>query len=151
MSDWSDPPIKEQNFLVKQVVDIGDYRVARGISRRPHSLCLHNNLMYDPAERRIWCSDCERTLDPFDAFMGIVERFQTISRVYDARLKSVEMAESSLLHRIAAKALDKIWAARMAAVCPHCRGALTADDMRDPSRTSLEIEMQRRARKKDRL
>ena len=42
------PPIVEQEYLSGlKVVDIGDLRVARGMSRRPVSTCHHRPLVYD--------------------------------------------------------------------------------------------------------
>jgi hypothetical protein len=55
--DKKDAPIIPQSFIggVK-VVDIGDLRVARGLSRRTHAACKHDQLIYDANERRIWGS-----------------------------------------------------------------------------------------------
>ena len=62
-----DPPIVPMDFCGgTTVVDIGDIRVQRGLSRRPFSACPHRGLTYDRKERRIWCKDCER--DIFDAY-----------------------------------------------------------------------------------
>ena len=49
-----DAPIEPQEYLSgPTVVDIGDLRVARGLSRRPFSGCAHHSLVYDNKERRI--------------------------------------------------------------------------------------------------
>jgi len=40
--DKNDPPIIEQEYIAGvRVVDIGDYRVARGMTRRAHNSCPH--------------------------------------------------------------------------------------------------------------
>lgn len=65
----ADEPIEDQNYLSGlTVIDIGDIRVSRGMTRRPVSSCGHRRMAYDPKERRIWCKDCEKDVDPFDAF-----------------------------------------------------------------------------------
>ena len=37
-----------------KVVDIGDVRIARGLTRREFSTCPHKHMVYDQNERRIW-------------------------------------------------------------------------------------------------
>ena len=41
----------------------------------PLSSCRHRKMVYDERERRIWCSDCETEVEPFDAFMHLVQVF----------------------------------------------------------------------------
>ena len=78
MIDDRDPPIAPLDYVSGvTVVNIGDVRVARGMSRRHHSSCPHIQLIYDQNERRIWCNDCERDVEAFDAFRGLVERYSS--------------------------------------------------------------------------
>lgn len=132
MTDEKDPPIEEPGFLGGvRVVDIGDIRVARGLSRRAHSSCPHARLMYDQNERRVWCKDCERDVEAFDAFTGIVEQY---SRAYDSlaeRSKEVAEAEKFQVRSIAAKKLDEAWRSRnMVPACPHCGSGLFPEDIK---------------------
>lgn len=133
MTDEKDPPIEEPGFIggVK-VIDIGDIRVARGLSRRAHSSCPHARMVYDQNERRIWCKDCERDVEPFDAFKGIVEQY---SRAYDGlmrRIEQVSMAEKFAARSIAVKKLDEVWRSRnLVPCCPHCSGGLFPEDFKN--------------------
>jgi hypothetical protein len=68
----ADAPIEPLDYLYGvKVVDIGDARVKRGKSRRPIGTCPHKSMHYDQEERRVWCADCEATLEAFDAFRQI--------------------------------------------------------------------------------
>ena len=86
--DDRDPPIEEPGFIggVK-VVNIGDVRVARGLTRRSSSSCPHKNMVYDQNERRIWCQDCERDVEPFDAFRNTMEQY---SKAYDHLMRRLK-------------------------------------------------------------
>lgn len=60
------PPIVP---LSNTVIDIGDIRVARGLTKGEP--CPHERLVYSVETRRVWCADCETDLAPFDAFVLI--------------------------------------------------------------------------------
>lgn len=127
----SDAPVEPQDYRhgVK-VVDIGDLRVARGLTRRPHSTCRHRNLIYDTQERRVWCDDCQSEVEPFDAFVGLVEFFDSARKKLEHREQKLEEAEQAAARSLAVKALDKVWRSRtMAPLCPHCKEALLPEDM----------------------
>jgi hypothetical protein len=137
-----DPPIEAQDYLggVK-VVDIGDLRVARGMSRRPYTSCPHLHLLYDQNERRIWCSDCETNVDPFDAFKGIVQYFDGHMSKLDRREKALAEAEQFQARSLAAKAIDEVWRRRKRVpACPHCRQGLFPEDFKDGVKTTLGRE-----------
>lgn len=116
------PPIEPQNFVAGvNVVDIGDIRVARGLSRRPFTGCRHKRLAYDRHERRIWCRDCEHDVEAFDAFEAIVGQFSAADSNLRQRIEAVEKAESHAVISIAAKTLDKAFRHKnMVPACPHC-------------------------------
>ncbi len=141
-------PIEELEYITSQVIDIGDFRVARGQSRRPVTLCEHKRLTYDLRERRVWCEDCETTIGSFDAFMLIVEHFQAIERHADSLMHKAMEAQSATLHMRAAKHVEKVFRRRMAISCPLCHDGITADDLLRCGEVSLEIVMARRAREK---
>jgi hypothetical protein len=126
MTDQKDTPIVEQEYLHGlKVVDIGDIRVARGLARRPYSGCPHPRLVYDNHERRIWCKDCERDVEPFDAFKGLVEPYARSLRALEEREKRIEEAEKFAVRSIAAKKIDEAWRSRnMVPACPHCGNGL---------------------------
>ena len=63
-------------YMVAVLVVIGDVRIARGLTRRECSKCPHKHMVYDQNERRIWCEDCERAVEVFDALMQIVENLE---------------------------------------------------------------------------
>lgn len=145
-----DPPVQEQEFIggVK-VIDFGDIRVARGLSRRPFTTCPHKNMVYDNHERRVWCKDCEKNVDNFDAFKALVENFHKAYGQVERLRDEAIAAQEHNLHLIAAKNIEKAWRGRtMAIACPHCRGGLLPEDFqRIGSMCSAEIERQRRKKK----
>lgn len=130
-------PIIPQNFCFgPNVVDIGDIRVARGLTRRPASSCKHRQMNYDPKERRIWCADCETDIDPFDAFEFIVERLDGARKDLQRRFEEVKAAEEHSLISIAAKTMDREWRRKnMVPCCPLCGGALLPEDFKKPPRS----------------
>lgn len=117
-----DPPIEALDYSSGvKVVDIGDVRVARGKSHRPHSACKHRRLIYDTAERRIWCADCERDVEAFDAFEIVAVRVHEALAAHNRREKAIQEAEAFTLRSRAAKALDEAWRSRnMVPACPTC-------------------------------
>mgnify|MGYP003529462785 CR=1 FL=1 len=128
-----DPPIKELEYLHGMtVVDIGDIRVARGQSRRPHSICGHHKLLFDHGERRIWCSDCQTDVEPFDAFELLADRaYAHVKRLkeWEERLSQIDGFKARML---ATKALDKAWSSKnMVPACPHCKNGLFPEDFKD--------------------
>jgi len=150
MTDRKDPEIQPQEFLggVK-VVDIGDIRVARGLSRRAYSGCQHRQLVYDKNERRVWCKDCERDIESFDAFELVVAQFYDAKRHYETMQREVEEAQQHNLHLIACKNLDHVWRGKMVPACPHCKAGLLPEDFKTiGTRYSGELERQRRISKK---
>ena len=139
MSETRDPPIEPKPFIGGvTVVDIGDVRVARGLTRRHHSSCRHAHMNYDPIERRVWCSDCEREVEPFDAFEIIVGQFSGAAKAMDARQKLLDEAEKFQARTLAAKAMDEAWRSRtMVPACPHCSHGLFPEDFRRGVKTML--------------
>lgn len=128
----SDDPIEPQNFRSGvTVIDIGDIRVARGMTRRPASSCRHPKMIYDPRERRIWCPDCEKDVDPFDAFCRVVEHFDAANLQLTKRKERIDAAEQHHLVSLAAKEIDKAWRHRsMVPACPCCGEGLLPEDFK---------------------
>ena len=127
------PPIEPLDYIggVK-VVDIGDIRVARGLSRRPVSACNHRKLVNDRAERRIWCSECETDVEVFDAFMSLVEQFHYAAAALELRAAEIKQAEALSIISIAAKNIDKEWRAKNTVpACPHCGNGLFPENFRN--------------------
>jgi len=147
--DGKTPPIVPQDFLGGvNVVDIGDLRVARGLSRRPHSMCAHKPLIYDQQERRIWCKDCEQDIEPFDAFRMLVERFDSAAKALKRREEAVAAAEHHNLIRIAAKQMDeKFRRKKMVPTCPHCGDGIFPEDVPKMGSVNRQWEEVKRARK----
>lgn len=142
MSDKPAPPIEPQNFLGGvTVIDIGDVRVARGLSRRHHSSCPHRRLVYDNAERRIWCRDCERDVEAFDAFKTLVEPYSAAIEDLNRRQKAMEESEAFKVRTLAGKAMDEAWRShKMVPSCPHCHNGLFPEDFKNgPSMISKEF------------
>lgn len=120
--DSKDPPIIEPGYLAGlKVVDIGDIRVARGLSRRPNSSCRHRQMRYDQQERRIWCADCETDVEPFDAFLIVCEHFDAATKKIKRERHEVAEAKAHNISRIAAKRMDEMFRRKhMVPACPHC-------------------------------
>lgn len=136
------PPIEPLEYLSGvKVVDIGDLRVARGMSRRPHSACKHRQLHYDTAERRVWCADCETDVEAFDAFKLLVEYFHDATEKLEHRAREIRSAEEHSLISLAAKEIDKAWRSRkMVPACPHCKQGLFPEDFKNGVATRLGRE-----------
>lgn len=140
--DHKDPPIEQLGYLSgPTVVDIGDIRVARGKSRRPFSACKHKVLHYDKEERRIWCADCERDIDAFDAVVSLSENIDAAWKKLNLRAEKVADAEKHALFSRAAKEVDKVWRSRnMVPACPHCRDGLLPEYFANGDSTCLGRE-----------
>ena len=127
----SDAPIEPQDYLYGvKVVQIEDLRVARGMTRRPTSSCRHKKLVYDEKERRVWCSDCESEVEPFDAFVGIVGVFSAGMSQIKRRGNELAEAEKFQIRSRAAKVMDDAWrSTKTAPLCPHCNTAILPEDV----------------------
>lgn len=152
MSDEPLHPFPEASPLWAEVIDLADMRVQFGRPRYPTKICEHRKLIYDPKERRVWCQDCERTIDGFDAFMTLTRQFTEMVKAAQRLFRQAKEARDSHIGRIAAKKLDKAWSGNvMAVACPHCRGGLLPEDFEGgASVTSRDIEIARRGRAKER-
>lgn len=144
-----DPRIEPLDYISGvKVVDIGDLRVARGMSRRPASACGHLHLNYDSQERRIWCSDCEQNVDPFDAFTKLTEHFDRANADLRRRQEVMQEAEEHAIVSIAAKVIDKAWR-RQGSVpaCPVCGHGIFPEDFKRglPSSLGKDFAAHRRA------
>ena len=146
----SNAPIEPQYFLHgPKVVDIGDLRVARGMTRRPQSSCRHARLVYDAGERRVWCQDCETEVEAFDAFVQVVGHFSAAQGKIERRRQELAEAEVFALRSRAAKRMDEYWRSHsMAPLCPHCSGAILPEDVvKGLAQKSKSIELAARKRK----
>jgi Zn finger protein HypA/HybF involved in hydrogenase expression len=127
----NEPIVPEEYLSGTTVVDLGDVRVARGLTRRPATICRHARLHYDAKERRIWCPDCERDIDPFDAFTHILDGYDASMKRLHARAERVKEAEAFSARSIAARTLDEAWRSRsMVPACPACGNGLFPEDFR---------------------
>lgn len=147
MTDKRTPPIEPLDYIGGvTVVDIGDARVARGMSRRPVSACKHKSMVYDHKERRVWCKECETDIEGFDAFLILVEQFDRASMDIERRLEQLAEAEKTNITRIAAKNMEKAFRRRhMVPCCPHCKAGILPEDTERMSMVGREYETARRA------
>lgn len=149
----SDAPIEPQDYLYGvKVVDIGDLRVARGMTRRPVSTCRHHYQVYDDKERRIWCRDCEVEVEPFDAYMRLVEVMDGHIKNLNRREQQVKEAEQHAARSRAVKVMDEAWrSTKTAPLCPHCMTAILPEDVaRGVATTSKSLVIAARKRKEPR-
>lgn len=125
------PPIKPGNYIYGvNVVNIGDVRVARGMTRREYSSCPHNTINYDDSERRIQCEDCETEIDPFDAFIGLVKHHDAAQKAVERLQAEATEAIKANINRIACRRLQKEWAPNKGTLpaCPSCFTGLVPED-----------------------
>jgi Zn finger protein HypA/HybF involved in hydrogenase expression len=150
-TDDRDPPIEPLDYLHGfTVVDFGDVRVARGMTRRARSVCPHLRLVYDQQERRVWCRDCEHNVEAFDAFLMLAERSCHQWESLKRREKAVIEAEQFQVRSIAAKQIDKAWRSHnMVPACPHCSNGLFPEDFkREPSMMDKDYARARLGKKR---
>lgn len=148
MNDKPIIPIKDR---FQKVIDLAGYKIERGSAG--HSVrCKHQHLVYDDVERRIWCDDCNQTIEHYDAFMVI---FNNYEKMQSHAKRVVEEANEAHKHSIisrAAKMLDKAFRKRKTTpCCPHCRRGLLAEDFAGgiTHQVSREFEIARRKRDKE--
>lgn len=131
-----------------EVIDLGGMRIKFGLTRESWKLCQHRNMVYSTAERRIWCEDCERTIDNFDALYEIIKKFQVMESDVSHKNRKADEALKSTVVRRAAKVLDHAWMGKMAPCCPHCRSALLPEDFESGARMSVSREIEEARRRK---
>ena len=144
------PPIEEQEFSFghKRVIEIGDLRVARGLTRRPIESCKHNNTVYDTTERRIWCKDCEQEVDAFDAFINVVKYHYAAANVLEKRANQLKEVEQFTLRLRATRALERIWRGKLLPRCASCGAGMFANDYVNPSKIGKEFALAQIQKKK---
>ena len=147
-------PIKPRNYVHGvNVVNIEDLRIARGKAERPlYAACKHKNLAYDQEERRVYCMDCESDVEPFDAFLILVERWDAAIRSLEKRMNAVREAEEHSLISRASKAMDHEWRSKKTApLCPHCHEVLMPEDVLDNRlrRASKQLAVRKRKQAKE--
>ena len=69
-------------------------------------------MVYDQNERRVWCKDCEKDVDAFDAFVGLVEHYSGALKRLERDRKQVEEAKAFNVRSRAAKAINEAWRSR---------------------------------------
>lgn len=143
-------PIEPAEFAQgATITHIGDIRIARGLTRVPHTNCQHRQLVYDQTERRVYCQDCESDVDSFDAFLQLVHQHEQAWRAIRKAHRETQDALKHSLHSRAAKAMDDQWRRhKTVPACPHCHEGLLPEDFTDTRLTTVsrEITQQRRKR-----
>jgi len=144
-----DPAHPDATPWSKPVIDLGDMRISYGRPRYPEKICKHRSLVYSTEERRVWCKDCQRTVDNFDAFMVLANGHHDMVNRLKRKVKEAEEIKQAYIHRKSAKELDLAWGKKSAVGCPHCGRGLLAEDFATGCRqSSREIELARRRREK---
>lgn len=151
MDNDDDVPIEKVDYLYgMKVVNIDDFLIARGQSKRSYEKCAHRHMNYDTSERRIFCEDCKKTVSSFDAFVAIAEIWHKAHSQHEQREIRIKEAEKYNLQRLATKALDDEFKKHSTIpCCPHCNTGLLPDDFigRRIKTTGKDIEIARRKRK----
>lgn len=151
MSDKDDEIIPREHCqpFRCEVINLADVRVRFGKPKTPNK-CNHKDLVYDFSEKRVWCKECEKSIENFDAFMVLVDNFTAM--IKEIKRKSFEVTEA-LKHNIisrAAKKIDEAWRRKSTVpCCPHCKGALLPEDFENGVyQSSKALEIARRNKKK---
>lgn len=145
-----DPPLvarEDAQPFRAEVIDLDGIRIRWGRPIPGARKCEHKHMVYCQDERRVWCENCKRTIDNFDALMVVVYHLENMQREANAKLRAAEEAARHAARLRAVKALDRAWSGNVAAVgCPHCGGGLLPEDFVNGgfSSTSREIEIARR-------
>lgn len=155
MDDNTDIPLEvlaDAGCYVGQVIDLASVRIQVGRTKIGPGIkpCEHKSLIYSQTERRVWCEDCSRTVDNFDAFLTFTKHFEAMLRDARSKMLTAEEAMKTSARRRATKEIDRAWSGHtMAICCPHCHGGLLPEDFaRGASMCSREIEIARRAKPK---
>lgn len=148
-----DPPLEvlpDGGCYVGTVVDLDKVRIRLGRTPYKVKVCEHRSLIYSPNERRVWCEDCERTIDGFDAFLIFTRHFERMESAAHHKRDQVNEALKSAARLRATKELDRVWSGRrMAPCCPHCKHGLVPEDFANGAAYSVSLELELARRKKD--
>jgi hypothetical protein len=147
MSDDPMEPVPSGGMFRNVVIDLAEVQIQHG--RTPYKVrrCEHCRVFYSQSERRVWCRDCEQTVDPFDAFKMLASRFHEMLSAAERKMTKADEALKKTARLRATKELDRMWSGhQMAPSCPHCGGGLLPEDFADgaASAVSREIEEARR-------
>lgn len=146
----TDDPIDEgesQGQYDHVVVDLDEVRIAWGRPRTPwHKRCKHLKLTYSTEERRVWCQDCQRTIEPFDALLMMIRHFEDMTREVRHMKRQASEALAAVVRRRAAKELERNWNGKMAPCCPHCRRGLLPEDYANGTGMAVSAELERARR-----
>ena len=87
--------------------------------------CPHKQMCYDDNGHIVTCQDCKKQIDPYWAFMSIVQRYAEFAEKLNHRENAVLESEKKNLTLKAAQAVEHAWRSRkMVPTCPHCRMAI---------------------------
>ena len=147
-----DAPITEvaRMYRYSEVINLSGVRIEQGLARYSGPKCEHKALMFDTAERRVWCKDCQRTVENFDAFLVLVNQYQPMVQHARRLTQEAEEARNHSMVSRAAKVVDQEWRGRnMAPCCTQCGAGILPEDFANGagSAVSREYEKARRARK----
>jgi len=125
------------------VIEIDQLR----LERRLNKVCLHKRLSYDPHNEYIECQDCGLPVQPFKAFMILVNNYNSAIATLQTREKDLQALEErcgrNLL--IATRRVDQAWRSKgMAPTCPHCNEAILPEDGFGAHTVNKKIALERR-------
>lgn len=151
MDDIPLEPLGDGPVWKATVIDLAGVRLRHGRTayKDESKLCAHRNLIFSTTERRVWCEDCNRTIDSFDAVVTFSRFFEKmIAEVMDWRQKAWGAMRGAARLR-ATKALDRIWSGNVMAVqCPHCKGGLLPEDFANGANSAWSRELEIAERRK---
>lgn len=117
--------------------------------------CRHNHLLYNVTEQTVQCKDCNRVINPFQAFMSLVRYWEDATAGLRRRQEEIAALErrvdAGLLK--ATRNVDHAWRSKkMVPTCPHCHEAIFPEDGFGTSMTNKQMALEARrfkSRKED--
>lgn len=126
------------------IINFGELKISRG----SHKHCSHKNLVYDPKERVIQCSDCERYLDAFDVFLNFIHQFDRAYAKLNRDREELAYLQEKGLSLKAAKMAEQAWRSKTnTPICPHCFEGIFPEDKFGNMTINKDIAIKRRTDK----
>ena len=117
------------------------------LERIRKGFCQHKHLCYDPQNEHIECKDCGLPVQPFKAFMVMVDNYNSaVAGLKHRHEELIELENRSEKHLLlATRTVDRAWRRKdMLPLCPHCQEAIAPEDGFGGNMVNRKIAMERR-------
>lgn len=133
---------------MSNIIKFADLKIKAG----KLSDCAHLNLILDKHQGFIQCEDCDLFIDPFNAFLILINKWDAFRKTLDRKHDHLDQKRETLekeIHTLAALNLEKEWQLKtMLPACPSCQRGLLPSDFQSGSifKANKEMEIARRKR-----